>query len=72
MKTINLAKQYGFKTEYEIYDYLIDSYINGNLTQCKAIMKKLTKDARLEFMEYLKEFSNSEMKDKFIKIIIEL
>lgn len=72
MKTINLAKQYGFKTEYEIYDYLIESYFNGNINQCKAIIKKLTKEAKKDFMEYLKEFNNSEMQDRFIKIIIDL
>ena len=38
----------------------------------KAIIKKLTKEAKKDFMEYLKEFNNSEMQDRFIKIIIDL
>lgn len=53
MKLLNLAKSYDFETETDYFDYLINSHINGNFTQCKDLFKKLTKDQKKQALNYI-------------------
>jgi len=53
-KLITLAKELDFTYESEYFDYLIDSYINGNLSQCKELFNAMEKDSQKQFILYLK------------------
>ena len=36
-----------------IYEYMVSTYINGNISQFRELYKELCTDARKEFIEYL-------------------
>lgn len=59
MKLITLAKRLDFTEEIEYFDYCIDSWYNGNYSQCKQLFKDMTKNDRKDLIRYLKE-SNSQ------------
>lgn len=50
---IKLAKELDFKTEIEYFDYLIESHVNGNFTQCKNLFKEIGKEDKKVFLNYL-------------------
>lgn len=66
-KTIKqLAKQLDFSTEYEMYEYFITSYMNGNFSQCRRLFSELTKQAKKSVLAYLlDEGMNQEYKFYF-------
>lgn len=39
-----LAKELDFQSEYEYFEYCIDSYINGNFEQCKRLFSEMEKE----------------------------
>lgn len=53
MKLLTLAKRLDFTTETEYFDYCMDSYTNGNFSQCKELFKAMTKLDRKAFLQYL-------------------
>ena len=54
MKLITLAKQLDFESEYEYFDYCINSHVNGNFNQCKDLFNAMTKKDKKEFITYVK------------------
>lgn len=46
----SLLKEYNFYDEYEYYEYIIASYINGNFKQVDSLFKSLQKIKRNAFM----------------------
>ena len=67
-KLINLAKSYDFETKTEFFDYIIDSFYNGN-GQAKKIFIEMNKEDQRRFISYLENI-NFEYIFKFIKQII--
>ena len=56
-KLINLAKELDFKTEEEYFEYMIDSYWNGNLQQCRDLMKAMRWEDRVKALAYIMDNS---------------
>ena len=54
MKLITLAKKLDFTTETEYFDYCINSWYNGNFTQCQELFKAMSKNDRKELIKYIK------------------
>jgi hypothetical protein len=46
----DLAKDYDFETESEYFDYIIESYINGQPQQCKELFLQMAKDDQSKFL----------------------
>ena len=60
MKLLTLSKKLGFTTEWEYFDYCLNSYKNGNFSQCKELFKAMTKADKKRLVSYLREtFSDS-------------
>jgi hypothetical protein len=53
-----------FKTIEDIYGYIIDSEINGNIPQFKELVKKLSNDQFKEFVFYCRMYDIHQ--DRFI------
>ena len=51
-KLITLAKELDFLTESEYFDYLIDSHINGNFSQCKRLFAEMRKEDQKSFVQH--------------------
>jgi hypothetical protein len=51
--TLTLAKDLGFHTVGEYYAYITDSYINGNLSQCRELFNAMREKDRKEFLKML-------------------
>jgi len=54
MKLLTLAKKLDFTIEIEYFDYCINSYFNGNFSQCKELFKDMSKQDRKGLLEYIK------------------
>ena len=54
-KLINLAKALDFSTETEYFDYCIDSYANGNYSQCQELFKDMSKADRKRLIQYIRD-----------------
>ncbi len=53
MKLLSLAKKLDFTAETEYFDYCIDSWFNGNLSQCKDLFKRMNKVDRMGLITYI-------------------
>lgn len=54
MKLITLAKRLEFTSETQYFDYCIDSWFNGNFSQCRELFKAMTKADRKRLIKYIK------------------
>ncbi len=55
MKLLTLAKKLDFTTELQYFDYCLDSYINGNFTQCRELFKAMNREDKKGLIDYLKD-----------------
>lgn len=46
-------KRYGYKNINDYFNYIIDSYINGNFSQVKELYKKCNEEQKEEFNNFL-------------------
>ena len=67
-KLINLAQSYDFETETEFFDYIIDSFYNGN-GQARSLFLEMNKENQRKFVSYLKDI-DFEYMYKFTKQVI--
>ena len=69
-------KDYEFKNINEYYDYIIDSYINGNFSQFKELILKGSKEQKQDFYNWLinnlclKSDLIDQIEYKFIEVIL--
>lgn len=49
----SILKEYDFNYIEEYYQYIVDSYINGNFEQSKRLYKGMKKEDQKEFIIYL-------------------
>jgi len=52
-KLLTLAKQLDFRNEIEYFDYCINSYFNGNFSQCKELFFSMKGKDRKELITYI-------------------
>lgn len=53
-KTIKqLSRSLDFTTDWEMYEYFISCYVNGNFSQCRRLFNELTKQAKKDVLAYL-------------------
>jgi hypothetical protein len=52
-KLITLAKSLDFKTEADYYDYCINSWFNGNFSQCKKLFNNMSKIDKKGLITYI-------------------
>ena len=68
-KLNTLAKELDFEFSSDYYSYLIDSYINGNKSQCEKLFKAMKKaDQKYFLMSYLNESDKKEIYDFFFDL----
>lgn len=53
MKIITLAKKLDFTTETEYFDYCINSWFNGQFSQCKNLFNSMKSDGKKELLNYI-------------------
>lgn len=66
-----LIKSYDFTTIDEYFDYVVMSYLNGNFSQLKELIRKMSKGDKREFMNYLNNCGESHnTQDTILKYVI--
>ena len=66
-KLINLAKELDFETEYDYYNYIIDSSINGQPQQVKQLYNDMSRKDRDYFINiYLNDEVTSSIKKRIL------
>ncbi len=64
-------KQYEFSTIEDYYNYIIESEINGNHSQCRELVNKLSKEQYLELAEWINAvYQECHHKTKYLMLII--
>lgn len=53
MKLLTLAKRLDFSSEVEYFDYCINSYFNGNFSQCRELFAAMNKANRKGLIRYI-------------------
>ena len=53
-------KEYNFADLSQYFDHIIESKINGQLSQVTSLFKKLNKEQKKEFLSYLADQTQSE------------
>lgn len=52
-KLLTLAKELDFENEDQYFDYISESFMNGQFTQCKSLFFRMKKEDRKLFLRYL-------------------
>ena len=74
MKThlLNLAEELDFKTEIQYFDYIVESYINGQKQQVAKLFEAMLAVDQKEFLcNYLNKDNPNRYKDKIFNICID-
>ena len=58
-----LCKEYEFENGYEYFDYIIESLINGNLTQCRELFNDLREADKKGCIRYIREMGTDYAND---------
>lgn len=70
-----ISKQYikdlEFKTVEDVFNYIVDSKINGNYSQVKELIKKLSNDQFKLFCEWFNNENNSNDLNFYINVRID-
>ena len=53
----NYIKNLDFETIEDVYNYIVDSEINGAISQFKELINKLSKEQFKEFLSYIDDFA---------------
>lgn len=61
-----LCKAYEFENDYEYFDYIIESLINGNLTQCRELFNDLREADKKSCIRYIREIGTDYANDTLI------
>ena len=54
MKLLTLAKKLDFTQETEYFDYCINSWFNGNFSQCRELFKAMNKADKRNLITYIR------------------
>ena len=68
-KIITLAKELDFSTEDEYYNYICDSYINGQMQQVRKLFAAMRKGDQKYFIENIRDYSENK---EFYSYILDL
>ena len=49
-----LAKYYDYEEDYEYFEYILESFINGQNKQVMDLFDALNKEGKMEFLDYTK------------------
>jgi len=52
-KLITLAKELDFNSETEYFDYLIESHVNGQFSQCRRLFSEMKKEDQKTFVRHI-------------------
>jgi hypothetical protein len=67
-------KALDFETIEDVYNYIVDSDINGNQSQFKELVQKLSRDQFIDFIRFIDDFvyhnENSEAQNNFKNKVI--
>ena len=59
----------GFKSNDQYYAYCVESYINGQFSQCKALWNQLPHDNKHELIAYIRDnHANDEIHNYFVSL----
>ena len=58
-----LCKVYEFENGYEYFDYIIESLINGNRTQCRELFNDLREEDKKSCIRYIREMGTDYAND---------
>lgn len=66
-----VAQQCSYYEVENIFDYMVDTYINGNANTLTRLYKELNREARRQFIEYCFDDMNPEYRREIILKVIE-
>lgn len=68
-KLLTLAKELDFNQEYEYFDYCIDSFINGNRSQCRKLFAAMRHDDKKALLKECKYREITEIYNFYFELL---
>lgn len=69
-KLITLAKELDFTTEKEYFDYMIDTHINGQFTQCRNLFNEMSRPNQKQFILYIEQnYNHNGIRDFYFNLL---
>ena len=65
-----VAQQCKYYEVDNIYEYMVSTYINGNINSLKKLHKELNRDARKEFISYCFSEMNPQYLEEIVTAVI--
>lgn len=59
MVSNKILKDYDFQNINQYFEYILDSQTNGNIKQMESLICELSKNQKIEFLQYLSEFAQN-------------
>ena len=54
-KVLTLAKELGYHSVGEYYEYMVETFLNGNKQSCRELFNEMRPDDKKEFLRKLKD-----------------
>jgi len=70
MTNLELAKSYDFENVPQYFDYIVDSYYNGQKQQCKELHSQLDAEGRAHFLIHLQETCSNGTSIKILGVLL--
>ncbi len=68
-KLITLAREMERETESEYFDYMVDTYFNGQFSQCRRLFNEMKKSDQKAFVTYCKDNEYFNLLDYYFILI---
>lgn len=65
-KLITLAKELDFNFEYEYFNYMVDTYINGQFSSCRTLFSEMKKEDQKSFIYQINDLEAREFYFKLL------
>jgi hypothetical protein len=67
-----LIKELDFTSKEELFNYFIDSWYNGNYSQCRNLFSRLNKSGKKELLQYIAGCFDNENEKKVYQFYFNL
>lgn len=68
-KILKAAKELDFTSDQQLYEYIIDSWYNGNFNQCEKLFNGLPRDNKHELIRHIRDvYAKDELHNYFVSL----
>lgn len=66
----NTLKKYEYESINDYFNYIVESEINGNISQVRELIKRLSREQKKDFLKWLEMNIHTELKGEIMARLI--